>query len=386
MENSQRQELAVKGENLFRIRTCGKSGREKAVRKNCVQRLAKGEAVKAVQEKYAQGLSKEMPAQEKYARELSKGMPAQEKYARELPKGMPAQEKYAQGLPKGIPAQEKYAQGLAKWKTMWGKYARGLAKGETVQKKYTQKSAKGTTGYKASPREKLEDAIVGLGLVGILAFFFYRSVWALPFLVPVYMMYQKDAGKTRMQKRHKEISIQFKDAILAVSANQKAGYSVENSFKQSYDDMGLLYGKESLICRELYTVISGLGNNLVLENMMYDFGKRSGVGEIMEFAQVFAAAKRNGGNLTEVIERSALVIEEKVETEKEIQILINAKRMEQKIMSITPFGILLYISATSKGFFDVLYHNPAGIAIMTACMGVYLTAVRLSGKIVNIEV
>ena len=87
-----------------------------------------------------------------------------------------------------------------------------------------------------------------------------------------------------------------------------------------------------------------------------------------------------------MIERSALVIEEKVETEKEIQILINAKRMEQKIMSITPFGILLYISATSKGFFDVLYHNPAGIAIMTACMGVYLTAVRLSGKIVNIEV
>ena len=54
MENSQRQELAVKGENLFRIRTCGKSGREKAVRKNRVQRLAKGEAVKAVQEKYAQ--------------------------------------------------------------------------------------------------------------------------------------------------------------------------------------------------------------------------------------------------------------------------------------------------------------------------------------------
>ena len=133
-------------------------------------------------------------------------------------------------------------------------------------------------------------------------------------------------------------------------------------------------------------MISGMGNNRTLEAMMYDFGKRSGVVEITEFAQVFAAAKRNGGNLTEVIERSAAIIEEKIETEKEIQILISAKKLEQKIMNVVPFGILLYISITSKGFFDVLYHNPLGIAIMTACLSVYIWSVFLSRKIVNIEV
>lgn len=235
-------------------------------------------------------------------------------------------------------------------------------------------------------KERWKDILAGIGIVVILSFFFYRSVWSLPFLIPVYILYQREASKDYLQKRHKETAIQFKDAILAVSANQKAGYSVENAFRQSYEDMALLYGKESIICRELYTMIAGMGNNMILETMMYDFGKRSGVEEIMEFAQVFAAAKRNGGNLTEVIERSASIIEEKVETEKEIQILISAKRLEQKIMNVVPFGILLYISATSKGFFDVLYHNPAGILIMTACLGVYIAAVFLSRKIVNIEV
>ena len=125
---------------------------------------------------------------------------------------------------------------------------------------------------------------------------------------------------------------------------------------------------------------------MVLEDMIYGFGKRSGVDEIMEFAQVFAAAKRNGGNLTQVIERSASVIEDKVETEKEIQIVISARKLEQKIMNVVPFGILLYISATSKGFFDVLYHNPAGVLVMTVCLAVYMAAVLLSRKIVNIEV
>lgn len=235
-------------------------------------------------------------------------------------------------------------------------------------------------------KDKLKDRIIGIGLVAILAFFFYRSLWAVPFLIPVYWLYQREAVKTYEQKYRKEMAVQFKDAILAVSANQKAGYSVENAFKQSYQDMVLLYGKESMICKELYTILSGLSNNLTMERLLYDLGKRCGVEEIKEFAEVFAVAKRNGGNLTEVIERSALVIEEKIKTEKEIQVLISARKLEQKIMNVVPFAILLYVGITSKGFFDVLYYNPVGVIIMTVCLAVYLGAVLLSRRIVNIEV
>ena len=90
--------------------------------------------------------------------------------------------------------------------------------------------------------------------------------------------------------------------------------------------------------------------------------------------------------MTEVMERCVCVIEEKLVTEREIQVLISAREMEQKIMNVVPFGILLYISVTSKGFFDVLYHNLAGVCIMTVCLAVYVGAVILSSKIVNIEV
>ena len=90
--------------------------------------------------------------------------------------------------------------------------------------------------------------------------------------------------------------------------------------------------------------------------------------------------------MTEIIERSVTVIEEKVETEKEIQIILASRRMEQKIMNVIPFGILLYISVTSKGFFDVLYHNLPGVIFMTICLFVYLGAVLLSRNIVLIEV
>ena len=66
--------------------------------------------------------------------------------------------------------------------------------------------------------------------------------------------------------------------------------------------------------------------------------------------------------------------------------MLSARRMEQKVMNAVPFGILLYISVTSRGFFDVLYGNLPGILIMTTCLSIYVGSVLLSEKIVNIEV
>ena len=235
-------------------------------------------------------------------------------------------------------------------------------------------------------KDRMQCVIEGSMVMGLFAWFFYRSVLALPFLVPVYLIYWCERRKMLVKKRKKEAAVQFKDAILSASSNQKAGYSIENAFQQAYEDMALLYGKESVICKELYIIVAGLKNNIPIENLLYDFGKRSGVEDIIEFSQVFAVAKRSGGNLTEIIERSASVIEDKVETEKEIEVVISARQMEQRIMNVVPFGILLYINAASKGFFNVLYKNAAGIVIMSACMATYVGAVFLSGKITDIEV
>lgn len=240
--------------------------------------------------------------------------------------------------------------------------------------------------WQANKRDRIRCMVKGGVIVGVIAAFFYRSLWAIPFLAPVFFLYCAGEKKDMAVNRRKIVQTQFVDAILSVSANQKAGYSIENSFKNAYEDMLLLYGKESIICRELYTIRNGLLNNLLLEKLLFDFGRRSGVEDIIQFAEVFAAAKRNGGNMTEIIERSVSVIDSKVDTEREIGLLLAARQMEQKIMNVVPFGILLYIGLTSRGFFRVLYHNVPGVIIMTVCLTIYIIAVVISRKIVMIEV
>ncbi len=194
------------------------------------------------------------------------------------------------------------------------------------------------------------------------------------------------AGSRNKEKRRRELTIQFKEMTSSLLTALKAGYAAENAVKEAYEDMCFLYGKNSLISMELKTLLLGLDNNIPLERLLKEFGARSEVAEIQEFADVFAIAKRSGGSMTDILSRTIQLIQNRIDIENEITILISAKKLEQNIMDVVPFFIILYIRLTSKGFFNVLYHNPAGILFMSLCLCVYGGAFLLSEKITAISI
>ncbi len=240
--------------------------------------------------------------------------------------------------------------------------------------------------YHLQGSERILYFLEGIIVVVMIGYFFYRSWIACLGLMPVLFLFLKDKRRELAKRRRQELGMQFKDMILSVAANQRAGYSIENAFRESYRDMEMLYGAKGLICMEIKHIMVGLDNNVVLEKLLYELGRRSHEPDIMQFADIFFIAKRSGGNMPDILAKTASVIEQKMETDREIQLMVSAKKMEQKIMNAVPFLIMFYVSSTSKGFFDVLYHNLAGIVIMTVCLGFYGAAYRLSRRIVEIEV
>ena len=211
---------------------------------------------------------------------------------------------------------------------------------------------------------------------------FIASVLMFPLVIPWFVL-QKER---KLKKENHDLGIQFKDAMMAVLAAQKAGYSIENSFSEAIHDMRILYGKTSPICRELLRIEQGIKNSVTVEAMIRELGKRSNNKDIEEFAGVFAVAKRSGGNMTETIERCIDVIGKRMDVENEIDILIAAKRMEAQIMEVVPFGIMTYIGITNPGFFDALYGNAIGIVVMTVCLAISTAAYILTQRIVDIEI
>lgn len=231
--------------------------------------------------------------------------------------------------------------------------------------------------------EKLRTILICAGITGFLAYFFYRSLYAVIPLGAVGFYAFRSIRRKKIKKAAEELAAQFRECILSVVSSLQAGYSVENAFLESEKDMALMYGENSLIGGELAFIRRGLQINLTLEELLANVAERSGCGEIAEFSQIFALAKRNGGNMTEIIKNSAGRIGKKIELRQEVQVLLGGKQMEFLIMKLMPFGILLYIAMGNPGYFDPLYHNLTGAAIMTGCLAVYAGAYLLGERVMD---
>ena len=240
--------------------------------------------------------------------------------------------------------------------------------------------------YHFSKRECLRYLAEGCLVIGILAYFFYRHIFAVCVMSPGIVFYMRNKKEELCRKRKSELAIQFKDALHSVNGSLQAGYSLENAFSEAYKDMAEYHGAESLIAKELFLIKTGIRNNQVLEDLVEDLAGRSGNEDIYDFAGVLRIGKSSGGNLNELFENSIAVIEEKVTVKQEIATLISSKRLESMIMCIIPFFIIFYVDITSKGYFDAMYNSLAGRIIMTICLFVYLAAYRMSQKIMEIGV
>lgn len=222
-----------------------------------------------------------------------------------------------------------------------------------------------------------------LGVVILLAWFFYRSAAAILPLGIVGAAFLRELKRKKCYARREELLRQFRECMLSVSTALKAGYAVENAFVESREDMRLLYGEDSIIYKELELIRRGLVINITLEEQLLCLADRSDCEEIAQFAEVFSISKRNGGNIANVMEASSRLIGQRIATKEEIQTVLGGKRMEQNVMKCMPFAILLYLGISSPGYFDVLYHNLQGVLIMSGCLLLYLGAYILGERILQ---
>lgn len=240
--------------------------------------------------------------------------------------------------------------------------------------------------YHFSKKELAAYMILEGAFIGMIAYLFYDSIFAFVLLTPFAVMALKAKKEQLCRRRMRKLEAEFRDVILSVSSNLQTGYSFENAFQEAYKEIAILYGDESLMACELRLLLRKLANNEQLEDVLLNLAKRSGIQDIRDFADIFQIAKRGGGNMQAVIANTAEVIGGKQEVRTEVDTIMSEKKLEQAIMRYIPFFIIIYISVTSKGYFEGLYHNIMGQAIMTAALIVYGLAYMLSDRILNIEV
>ena len=189
----------------------------------------------------------------------------------------------------------------------------------------------------------------------------------------------EDKGKRRFER-------QFQDALQSLEAQLNVGYSMENAIKEVQRDLQIMYDKKKLIVREFNYMAMQLNLNVTAEIAWKDFAARIALPEVDTFVTVFSLAKRSGGDSIMIIKNAVRQLGDKAEVKREIDTVIAAKKLEFRVMSMIPFGIIAYMRLTFPEFMSGLYGNLPGVIFMSICLAAYIAAWNLGCKIVEIEV
>ena len=186
----------------------------------------------------------------------------------------------------------------------------------------------------------------------LILYLFYESILPAILLFPLWFLYMKEWMEEKAIGKEQEFRRQFRDSIQTMAGALKAGYSVENAIRETNRDLIGMYDANTRIRKEYGQMVRKLDLNLSVVTVL----------------------------------DAARTIGEKIDTEREIQTMLAAKKLEFEIMSVIPFIMILYMKMTFGEFLSVLYGTWTGCIVMSICLVLYLGAYRFGRRLLQIEI
>lgn len=188
-----------------------------------------------------------------------------------------------------------------------------------------------------------------------------------------------------LKKRRKQLKVQFRDMLDGITTSLGAGNNVMNSFNSVYEDLKVQYSEDSFILKEIEIILSGVHSNFDIEDLLEDFGNRSGIDDIISFANVFKVCYRKGGNIQEVIQSTHSILSQKMEIVEDIETTISGSKMDQMIMFIMPVILISLIKMMSPEF-ATNFTTVSGIIATTVAVILFVVSYFVGKTIMDIKV
>lgn len=188
-----------------------------------------------------------------------------------------------------------------------------------------------------------------------------------------------------INKKRQALKLQFRDMLESLTTSLGAGKNVTDSFSAVYDDLKIQYEEDAYILKELEVILSGMHNNIDVEDLLEDFGRRSGIGDIESFANVFRICYRKGGNIKDTIRSTYEILSDKMEIAEDIETVVTGSKNEQSIMLVMPILLIAMIKFMSEDFADN-FTTLTGILSTTVAIAMFVASYFIGKAVLNIKV
>ncbi len=87
-----------------------------------------------------------------------------------------------------------------------------------------------------------------------------------------------------------------------------------------------------------------------------------------------------------MIKSTSAIISDKITIKQEIDTMLSEKRLEQKVMSLMPLIMVVFLTISGGDYMDPIFNTAIGRVIMTIAAVLVAIAYFISKKIMEIEV
>jgi tight adherence protein B len=236
-------------------------------------------------------------------------------------------------------------------------------------------------------RDEKKQLAKGIFFGTAVCWLFYDRIFMIVFMIPFVIPWMKWQRKKERLRQREQMKKEFREMILSVGNSLSVGYSLENAIRAAKEDLQNAAAQETgLLRKELDILISSMRVNEPVEHLLGQMADHLELEEMHQFAEITSIVKKNGGNLIEIIGRTAEHLSQSMQLQEEIRTVTAQKQLEKKIMSWMPYFMIAYVRISNPGYFQILYESIPGKILATVALAVLFGAGLWAERVVMIEI
>jgi tight adherence protein B len=182
------------------------------------------------------------------------------------------------------------------------------------------------------------------------------------------------------RRRLHRFNTQLVDTLVNMSNALKAGFSIMQACESVVRNRDVPISQEFEVLLQQTRV--GVGFSDALHNME----ERVGSDDLTLVVSAIETARKTGGNLTEIFDKIAATIRERMRIENRIRTLTAQGRLQGIIVSAMPAVIGVAMLILDPGMMLPFLHSVAGVAVITVVLALITLGGLMIRKIVKIDV
>ncbi len=172
------------------------------------------------------------------------------------------------------------------------------------------------------------------------------------------LLYVRHKQKSRLDR----FVMQLPAAFDLMARVLRSGYSVPQAFQAVADSLEPPIAVEFAQCQEQ----QNLG---MLPELTYrDLAQRNGILEVKIFVMAMMIQRQSGGNLSDVLERLAALVRERVRLRNHVRTLTAEGRMQALVLLVLPPVMFLVMRFVNRPYADILLEHTGLLAAMFVAM------------------